>query len=67
MSHYNLSLDYHLSQLQQVAADLRAERMLAAPPARRVPSRLRTAIGTALVQVGSTLVATQGQPSAQAR
>lgn len=67
MSDYNLSLDYHLSQLQQVAADLRAERMLATLRARRGPSRIRTAIGAALVQVGSTLVASQGQPSAQAR
>jgi hypothetical protein len=67
MSDYNLSLDYHLSQLQQVAADLRAERMLAAPSSRRPLSRIRTAIGVALTQVGASLVASQAQPSAQAR
>jgi hypothetical protein len=67
MSDYNLSLDHHLNELQQVAADLRAERMLATPPARRSPNRFRIAIGQALLQVGSTLVASQARPSAQAR
>ncbi len=67
MSDYNMSLDYHLSQLHQVAADLRAERMLAAPANRRGLTRLRTAIGATLVQVGSTLVASQARPSVQAR
>lgn len=67
MSDYKLSLEYRLSQLQQVAADPRAERMLAAPPARRGLSWLRTAIGEALPQVESPLVASQSHPSAQAR
>ena len=67
MSDYNMSLDYHLSQLQQVAADLRAERMLSTPQARRSLTWFRTAIGEALMHIGSTLVASQTSPSAQAR
>jgi hypothetical protein len=67
MSDYNPSLDYHLSQLQQVAADLRAERMLATPASRRSLRRFRTAIGGAITQVASTLSASPAQTSAQAR
>ena len=67
MSDYNMSLDYHLSQLQQVAADLRAERMLATPATPGTLRRFRTAVSGAITQVASTLFATQAQPSAQAR
>ena len=67
MSDYNPSLDYHLSELRQVAADLRAERMLATRPARRSPSSVLTSIGETLVHVGSTLVASQTRQSVQAR
>ena len=67
MTDYNTSLDYRLSQLQQVAADLRAERMLATPGTSRGLRRFRTAISGAITQVASTLFATQAQPSAQAR
>ena len=67
MSDYNPSVDYHLSQLRQVAADLRAERMLAKAPARRSSSGFRIAIGDALMHVKSTLVANQARPSVQAR
>ena len=67
MNDYNLSLDHHRNELQQVAADLRAERMLATQPARRSPNRIRVAIGSVLLQVGSTLVASQPRQSIQAR
>jgi hypothetical protein len=67
MSDYNLSLDYHLSQLRQVGADLRAERLLASPPARQPLTGFRMAIGGALLRVGSALTASQARPSVQAR
>ena len=67
MSDYNLSLDYHLSQLQQVAADLRAERMLATPATPGALRRFRTAISGAIEQVASTLFASQARPSVEAR
>ena len=67
MSGYNLSLDYHLSQLQQVGADLRAERMLATPRSRRSLTGFRTTIGEVLVTIGSALAAGQTRPSVQAR
>ena len=67
MSGYNPSLDYHISQLQQVGADLRAERMLATPRSRWSLTGFRTAIGAVLMNVGSTLVANQTRPSVQAR
>lgn len=67
MSDYNMSLDYHLSQLRQVGADLRAERLLAAPAARPSRTGFRMAIGGALLRVGSTLTASQARPSVQAR
>jgi hypothetical protein len=66
MSDYNPSLDYHISQLQQVGADLRAERMLA-KPRRSSLTGFRTAIGEALMHLGSALVASQVRPSVQAR
>jgi hypothetical protein len=67
MSDYNMSLDYHLSQLQQVAADLRAERNLATPPAHRSLTWFRTAIAEVTRRVRSTLVVSQTRPSVQAR
>ncbi|HKB27830.1 MAG TPA: hypothetical protein VKC59_02305 [Candidatus Limnocylindrales bacterium] len=67
MSDYNLSLDHHLSEIQQVAADLRAERLMASQPVRRGPNRVRIAIGEALLQVGSALVASQARQRVQAR
>ena len=67
MSDYNLSLDYHISQLQQVGADLRAERMLATPRSRWSLTGIRTAIGGVLVNIGSSLVASQTRQSVQAR
>lgn len=67
MSDSSLSLTHHLNELQQVATDLRNERMLSAPQAERGPNRFRLAIGAALLQAGSALVASPNRTSIQAR
>jgi hypothetical protein len=67
MSDSSLSLSHHLNELQQVATDLRNERTLSAPQAQRGPNRFRMAIGAALLQAGSALVASPSRPSIQAR
>jgi hypothetical protein len=57
-----INTDHHVGELRQVAADLRNERALAAEPARARtsagPNRLRVAIGTALVSLGTAVAAT---------
>jgi hypothetical protein len=60
-----LGVDHHISELQQVATDLRIERSLAAPRPSG-PNRFRIAIGTALVNLGSA-VAASPKPGTQAR
>jgi hypothetical protein len=67
MNDSSLSLDYHLNELQQVATDLRNERTLSAPEAQRSPNRFRMAIGSALLNVGSALVASPSRTRIQAR
>jgi hypothetical protein len=61
-----LSVEHHLGELQQVATDLRNERELGAPPPRR-PNRVRMAVGSALLNIGSALVASPSRRSVQAR
>ena len=63
----SLSLSHHLTELEQVATDLRNERTLAAPQAHRGPNRFRLAIGRALLQAGSVLVASPNRRTIQAR
>ena len=50
----DVGVDHHLSEIQQVAADLRAGRTDASPE-RAAPGRLRIAAGTALIRVGELL------------
>jgi hypothetical protein len=66
MNTSSLSLDHRLNELSQVAADLRAERTLAAP-AKGGPGRLRVVVGQALLAVGSALVAPSSRRSATVR
>jgi hypothetical protein len=49
-----LGVSLHVTELQQVATDLRNQRSLARPEAAG-PNRFRLAIGTALVSLGSTV------------
>jgi hypothetical protein len=63
----NATLDHHLNELRQVAVDLRNERALGAPKSQRGPNRLRLAIGAALLQAGSALVASPSRTRVQAR
>lgn len=56
MTATSLGVDHHISELRQVATDLRTERSLAAPQGSR-PNRFRLALGTALVNLGSAVAA----------
>lgn len=62
-----VSVGHRLSELRQVATDLRNERTLRAPEARHGPNRLRLAVGSALLQVGAALVASPNRTTIQAR
>ena len=62
-----VNVDHHLSELRQVATDLRNERELSAPAAPRRPNRLRLAIGSALLSAGSALVASPSRQGVQPR
>jgi len=53
-------VDYRINQLHQLATDLRNERALTARKGKR-PGRVRVAIGTALVNLGSAVAASPPQ------
>ena len=59
-------IDYHIQGLERTAADLRNERTLGATT-KSAPSRLRVAVGEALVQLGTALAASNRRMSADAR
>ena len=52
----SLHVDDHITELQQLANDLRTERELAAPKSPG-PNRVRLAIGNALVNLGTAVAA----------
>jgi len=58
-------VDYRITELYQVAADLRAARAVRAETAHR-PNRIRVAIGRAFLGVGFALVPGSGQRSVPA-
>jgi hypothetical protein len=53
----NPSVDHHLTELYQVAADLRAARASQAGSPRRGPNPVRMALGRAFLGLGFALVA----------
>jgi len=57
MSDSSLSLDHRLSELQQVAADLRAARRAGHEPRAGVTGSVRTALGRAFLSVAAALLA----------
>jgi hypothetical protein len=56
MNPATVDVDYHINELQQLANDLRTERALAAPKSIG-PNRIRLAIGSALVNLGTAVAA----------
>ena len=66
MHESHFSVDHHLSELQQVAADLRAERTSAAADVAR-PGRLRTTLGRALIGLGESILGSTGRRSSVRR
>lgn len=53
----NTSVDHHLSELYQVAADLRAARASQTTSSQRGPNPVRMALGRAFLGLGFALVA----------
>jgi hypothetical protein len=51
-----MSLNHHLNELEQVATDLRAARLVARPAGSGPIGRLRIAVGRALLAAGHALV-----------
>jgi hypothetical protein len=66
MTALNSEITYHVQGLERVATDLRNERLLATSPDGAV-RRIRVAVGSALVQIGTALTASQRQVGAEAR
>ena len=62
MNHATTDVDYRITELYQVAADLRAARASHADTTHR-PNRIRVAIGRAFLGVGFALVLGSGQRS----
>jgi len=66
MTALNSEITYHVQGLERVATDLRNERMLATGT-ESAGRRIRVAVGSALVQIGTALSASQRQVGAEAR
>ena len=66
MTATTLGIDYHIQELQKVATGLRNERTFTSATA-SAPSRIRFAIGAALVQLGTAVAAGDRATTAPAR
>jgi hypothetical protein len=53
----SLSLNHHLAELQQVAADLRVEKQINRPAAKRGPGAARLALGRFFLAIAANLLA----------
>jgi len=58
-------ITYHVQGLERVASDLRNERLLAGTDS--AARRIRVAVGSALVQIGAALTASQRHIGVEAR
>jgi len=66
MTALNSEISYHVQGLERVATDLRNERMLATTTD-GAARRIRLAVGSALVQLGTALTASQRHVGVEAR
>lgn len=67
MTDASLSLDHHLAELRQVAADLRAERQAKSSRRAGVTGSLRTTLGRAFLAAALALLAEPGSPRLASR
>jgi hypothetical protein len=63
----DVSLDHHLAELRQVAAELRAERQAKRTNRPGVAGSLRTALGRACLAAAAALLAEPGSPRLASR